>query len=182
MEKSLSGLIGVVGVSLLTGCPTPRPEPYIPPPPAIVKAEPTNAELAINAYHAKNYETALKYSELVLSKNPNSETEVFIKLNSFYNLNRYEDFLDFYESDKDKLSDSEKELAVTKQAALVYFKIESGKLAYKTFKSYAQRKGKLSQDDYYWGGAIADVNLLDQERDSYWSKLSLKNLKKYKIK
>lgn len=71
---------------------------------------------------------------------------------------------------------SEEGLAMRKQMAKAYFQMQKFPQAEAQINEYINIKKSLLrlllEDDYYWAGVIADVNMKDKVRDAYWANLS----------
>lgn len=71
---------------------------------------------------------------------------------------------------------SEEGLAMRKQMAKAYFyqqKFPQAEAQMNEYINIKQSEGRLLlEDDYYWAGVIADVNMKDKTRDAYWANLS----------
>ncbi len=153
----------------MTGCKAPPPTP--PPPP------PTMLEQAQQALRAKRYKEALNKAELVLQQNDQNVKAVYVRGMAAFGLNELpiaKEALSSIRASFGPQSASGRVLIKTLALTHLHLKeFEQADTVYKEFIAAKKDAGSaLLDDDLYWAGVIADVNLKNDERDRWWSKLS----------
>lgn len=160
----ISGTVVLAGL-LIAGCKTAPPAP------------PTMLEQAEMALNAERYEEALHKAELVLQQNDQNVKAVYVRGFAAYGLGEMPIAKDALSSVRSSFGpQSAAGRVLLKTLALTHFRLKEFDSAYAVYGEFLAAKKKagsaLLDDDLYWAGAIADVNLKDDERDQWWSKLS----------
>ncbi|MEA2011550.1 MAG: tetratricopeptide repeat protein [Verrucomicrobiota bacterium] len=125
-------------------------------------------QIAETYFQMQDYSKALEYAEKVLALNSSHKPMRRIKGHSLFFQKDYVIAAEILASCSDSLS--------KKTLALCYFKLRKPEKARDIFmKQYFNLKdvSGLTDDDYYWAGAMADVNLQGRKVvNAYWSKVS----------
>jgi len=157
----LAGLV----VLLLAGCKTAETVP------------PTMLEQARTALSAGQYEQALQMADGVLQENDRQSEALTIRGIAAVELKEYAMGREALKMARGTYGpDSRQGRQLLKKLAQAEFYLKEFTAAEVPYQAYLNAKKSagsiLLDDDLYWAGVIADVNLKNAERDRYWSKLS----------
>jgi len=124
------------------------------------------------------FEDALGDAELILQLNGENVVGCWIKGLALYGLKRYDEAGDFLLlAAKGVEVGSDEWLRVNRVLGLNFFALRKGAEARKFYMVYFEGKRgagiRLSNDDYYWAGVLADVNLDEVACRKFWSHLSV---------
>ena len=129
----------------------------------------------------KRFASAIKDADLILELNPQNTEAKLIKGLALYEVKQYEESAEFLSSSMKVFSaKSNKGMALRKALAKGYLK--QGKIAltvkartvYMEYFNARKDLGILDNDDNYWAGVMADINLDNVSRDRFWSKLPIR--------
>lgn len=169
MKIKRIGSLAVLAGVLVTGCQT-APPPAAPVP--LTMLEQAQMDLA-----AGRYKEALHKAELVLQQNDQNTTAVYVRGMAAFGVNDLEvakAVLSSVRASYRPENASGRELLKT--LALTHFKLKEFEAAESVYGEFIAAKrsagSALLDDDLYWAGVIADVNLENDQRDQWWSKLS----------
>ncbi len=135
-------------------------------------------EQALILFALKKHAEALAAANQALKIKPEDVALLQLKAASLMELKRHDEALASFTQLKGLLKPgSPAALAVARNQALCLLQLERFQEARQTYMAGyltpLEKQGcQISEEDYYWAGALADVNLLDKERDQFWSKLS----------
>lgn len=163
--KRISGTVILAGGLLITGCIFSPPTP------------PTAAKSAQTALQEGRFQEALDLSEKALQVNGRNMTAIYVRGLAAFELKEWPVAADALEKATQVYDPSTvRGRKVLRTLALTQFYQREFRVAYAQFKDYLKAlevaDGALLDEDLYWSGVLADVNLKDDERDRYWSRLS----------
>ncbi len=167
MHKGVHFIVVLLAGLWVTGCTSPPPPP---PPPTLVG----EAESALNR---GDYQLALTKAERVLLVNDRNRTAIYIRGMAAFALNELTIAKEALSSVRSAFSLSDLRCRrIVKTLAKTHFKLKEFSEAHAVYQDYLALKDQagsvLIDDDLYWAGVMADVNLKDDERDQWWSRLS----------
>jgi tetratricopeptide (TPR) repeat protein len=160
MMKGIAG--GCLLAVVMSGCAIFGPKPLV---------------QARAAWESGAYSKAAEQADAALAVNDRSMEALYIRGMSAIELKDYQMGCEMLTKAQTAYEPgSEEGLAMRKQMAKAYFQMQKFPQAEAQMNEYInikQSEGRLLQeDDYYWAGTIADVNMKDQTRDAYWAHLS----------
>lgn len=143
--------------------------------------------LMIAYYDAGLYDASIAAAEVVLGTDSTHLQAYACLAKSHYALKDFDAALKTYKNYLPKMNPSAPErVGALKQAAFSAYGLKKGAEARKYYEEYFKLKQAKAQyitnDDWYWRGQIANVNLETELKNLYWSKLPKNFLKSKGVK